>query len=236
MEYLAAHGHEPISTDAVGSANPGSIIDKSFVFDGLGRLDFEAVVHLAGIADLKKTIDNPHQCFEVNAYGTLNVLELALRKNVKRFVYACYDSRTRVFTTEGIKRYTELRVGDLVFTINPSNGLIETQPIKQVYVYPYNGNMIHFDGRRIDLLVTPNHKMLVQVPTKLEGQRSWRTVFEEAELVANRSVCRLVGGRWIGSDKSPKIFHNELHSLTDLYLPDGAVHRRWGPLMACNSR
>jgi len=88
IEYLTAHGHEPISTDAVGSANPGSITDKSFVFDGLGRLDFEAVVHLAGIADLRKTSDNPHQCFEVNAYGTLNVLELALRKNVKRLVYA----------------------------------------------------------------------------------------------------------------------------------------------------
>jgi nucleoside-diphosphate-sugar epimerase len=87
-EYLLAHGHEPISTDVVGTSNPGSITDKSFVFEDLGRLDFEAVVHLAGIADLKKTIDNPHLCFEVNAYGTLNVLELALRKNVKRFVYA----------------------------------------------------------------------------------------------------------------------------------------------------
>jgi nucleoside-diphosphate-sugar epimerase len=86
--YLSSHGHEPITTDVVGTANAGSVTDRSFVFEQLGRLEFEGVVHLAGIADLKRTIENPYAAFEVNSYGTLNVLELALRKNVKRFVYA----------------------------------------------------------------------------------------------------------------------------------------------------
>ena len=86
--YLAAHGHEPLPTDVVGSPNAGSVTDKSFVFEGLGRLDFEAVVHLAGVADLNKTIQNPFAAFETNSCGTLNVLELALRKNVRRLVYA----------------------------------------------------------------------------------------------------------------------------------------------------
>ncbi len=88
VEYLRAHGHEPVPTDVLGAENPGSITDRTFVLDKLARLDFEAVVHLAGIADLRKTIENPYQCFEVNTYGTLNMLELALRKNVRRFVYA----------------------------------------------------------------------------------------------------------------------------------------------------
>ena len=88
VAYLAAHGHEPVPTDAVGSPNMGSVTDKSFVSDVLGRLDFESVIHLAGIADLKKTMENPHLAFEVNCYGTLNMLELALKKGVRRFVYA----------------------------------------------------------------------------------------------------------------------------------------------------
>jgi nucleoside-diphosphate-sugar epimerase len=88
MEYLSSHGHEPIPTDVAGGPNQGSVADKSFVFDVLSGLDFESVVHLAGIADLKKTLENPHAAFEVNSYGTLNMLELASRKNVKRFVYA----------------------------------------------------------------------------------------------------------------------------------------------------
>jgi nucleoside-diphosphate-sugar epimerase len=88
VEYLSGHGHEVIPTDVTGGTNQGSITDKNFVFEVLSRIEFDAVVHLAGIADLKKTIENPHAAFEVNSYGTLNVLELASRKNVKRFVYA----------------------------------------------------------------------------------------------------------------------------------------------------
>lgn len=88
IDYLSKHGYDPLPTDVVGTSNTGSITEKSFVFDTLAKLDFEAVVHLAGIADLKRTIENPYLAFEVNSYGTLNMLELALRKGVKRFVYA----------------------------------------------------------------------------------------------------------------------------------------------------
>ena len=86
--YLSGHGHDPIPTDVTGGPNQGSVADKSFVFGELSKLDFESVVHLAGIADLRKTLEDPHTAFEVNSYGTLNMLELASRKNVKRFVYA----------------------------------------------------------------------------------------------------------------------------------------------------
>jgi nucleoside-diphosphate-sugar epimerase len=88
MEYLSSHGHEPIPTDVVGGPNKGSVADKSFVFEVLSKLEFESVVHLAGIADLGKTSQDPHTAFEVNSYGTLNMLELATRKSVGRFVYA----------------------------------------------------------------------------------------------------------------------------------------------------
>ncbi len=88
MRYFSSHGHEPIPTDVAGGPNAGSVTDRSFVLNELGRLDFEAVVHLAGIADLRKTVEDPYGAFEVNSYGTLNVLELALRKNVRRVVYA----------------------------------------------------------------------------------------------------------------------------------------------------
>ena len=88
VSYLSKHGHETVTTDMAGTENVGSVTDKSFVFETLAKLDFESVVHLAAIADLKRTIDNPYVAFDVNSYGTLNMLELALRKGVKRFVYA----------------------------------------------------------------------------------------------------------------------------------------------------
>lgn len=88
IEYLSTHGHEPVPTDVTIGPNQGSVADKSFVFDVLSKVEFDSVVHLAGMADLRKTLENPHAAFEVNSYGTLNMLELASRKNVRRFVYA----------------------------------------------------------------------------------------------------------------------------------------------------
>ena len=88
MSYLSGHGFEPIGTDvAAGADVVGSIVDASFVNDKLSRLDFQAIVHLAGIADIKKTIEDPYSCYQVNCFGTLNALELAAKKRVKRFVY-----------------------------------------------------------------------------------------------------------------------------------------------------
>jgi len=217
MSYLASHGFEPIGTDVSAGADVvGSVVDPSFVNDRLARLDFEAIVHLAGIADLKKTMEDPYSCFQVNCFGTLNALELASKKKVRRFHYACYDSRTRVFTTNGVKRYDELEIGDGVFTINPASGLIEVQSVERVHVYPFDGRMVRFRGKRIDLLVTPNHSMLIGVPARSRGGRVWRTVFETAESVSSRSVCRLVSGRWEGFKGLPIDFQ-ELSSLEDLF-------------------
>lgn len=88
VDYLSKHGHQPIGTDVAGGQNKGSVADRPFVMETLGTLDFQAVVHLAGIADLKKTIEDPYNCYQVNCFGTLNMLELALRKGVRRFIFA----------------------------------------------------------------------------------------------------------------------------------------------------
>jgi nucleoside-diphosphate-sugar epimerase len=89
MSYLVGHGFEPIGTDVSAGADVvGNIVDKPFVNDQLSRVDFEAIVHLAGIADLKKTIEDPYSCYQINCFGTLNALELASKKGVKRFLFA----------------------------------------------------------------------------------------------------------------------------------------------------
>jgi len=110
MSYLATHGFNAIGTDVSAGADVvGSMVDKSFVDDTLSRLDFEAIVHLAGIADLKKTIEDPYSCFQVNCFGTLNALEMARRKGVKRFHYA---SSANVYGVPMNNPVTELHAMD----------------------------------------------------------------------------------------------------------------------------
>ena len=50
--------------------------------------------------------------------GTSNKSELMIG-------YFCYDEKTRVLTTEGLKTYKELKPGDIVFSLNPNTGKVE---------------------------------------------------------------------------------------------------------------
>jgi nucleoside-diphosphate-sugar epimerase len=89
MSYLASHGFDAKGVDlAPGADIAGSVVDPAFVNDKLSRTEFDAIVHLAGIADLKKTIEDPFTCYQINCFGTLNMLELASKRSVKRFIYA----------------------------------------------------------------------------------------------------------------------------------------------------
>ena len=50
------------------------------------------VFHLAGLADIVPSIENPSAYFSANVEGTLNALEFAQAAEVKRFVYAASSS------------------------------------------------------------------------------------------------------------------------------------------------
>ncbi len=87
-KYLEGKGIGVIPTDLSGWEVSGNLLDRDFVFNRLASLDFDAVIHLAAITEIKKTIEDPRLCFEVNCVGTLNLLELAHRKKVKRIIAA----------------------------------------------------------------------------------------------------------------------------------------------------
>jgi len=86
IAYFQEKGVGTLPTDLAGWKVSGNLLDRQFVFDTLGSQDFDAIIHLAAMTDIRKTIEDPKLCFEVNCVGTLNVLELALRKKVRRFL------------------------------------------------------------------------------------------------------------------------------------------------------
>ena len=50
------------------------------------------VIHLAALADIVPSIENPRRYFESNVTGTLNVLEAAKKSNIKKFIYSASSS------------------------------------------------------------------------------------------------------------------------------------------------
>jgi len=71
----------------------------------------------------------------------------------------CYDDQTDVLTKRGFVKFSELVDGDLVAQVHNDQTVDFVKPTK-MFSYDYKGDMISFKKRGIDLLVTPNHRMV----------------------------------------------------------------------------
>ena len=86
VSYLEQKGVDTIPTDLSGWDVSGNLLDRDFVFGKLASLNFDAIIHMAAITEIKKTVEDPKLCFEVNCFGSLNMLELAHQKKVSRIL------------------------------------------------------------------------------------------------------------------------------------------------------
>lgn len=88
------------------------------------------------------------------------VVTTALKLSSFNLNYLCYDEKTEVLTKNGWKHFRDLTDEDVVATRNPEGTFEWQKPLKRVS-FDYDDNLIRFKSRTVDLLVTPNHRMLV---------------------------------------------------------------------------
>ena len=108
-EKLLADGHEVVILDLLEASCRNFDLMKSQNFTFLpwdirrtntdvaiaGLLKgykIDWIFHLAGLADVVPSINNPENYFLTNVFGTMNVLEAARKSNVKKLVYASSSS------------------------------------------------------------------------------------------------------------------------------------------------
>lgn len=156
------------------------------------------LINFAAETHVDRSIVDPRPFIETNVNGTGILLELTRKFHIQKFIHiSCYDEKTRALTTEGLKTYKELKKGDLVYSLNPATKEIEIKPIEKVIIQPYKGKMIHFNNKRIDLMVTPNHKMLIFNTSK----KVKKLLIETAEEVSQRSIFYMPEGYWKGKSE-----------------------------------
>jgi UDP-glucose 4-epimerase len=105
-EQLLEQGHEVIILDNLVCGRMENLTallaHPKLVFEQVDICDYTSintffrgvdwVFHLAGLADIIPSIEEPLNYFNVNVAGTLNVLQCARQHDVKRFVYAASSS------------------------------------------------------------------------------------------------------------------------------------------------
>ena len=124
----------------------------------------------------------------------------------KANVQACYSKDTKVLTNKGWKKYKDVKDSKIA-QYNPSNKTIKFLPHKGLYEYDYKGEMYHFKNRRNDILVTPNHTMLV----KPEKQKGYKKI--NAEDITSHRLAVINSGEYIGKETKfftlPAIKHKQ---------------------------
>jgi len=105
----------------------------------------------------------------------------------------CHDEKTEVLTKRGWIYFKDLTMNDYISTVNKKSLVAEWQKPSEVIYKHYNGEMIHFRERNsIDLMVTPDHKMLVdnRVGNHKSGRKTKQFKLISAQNLSDNYVFR----------------------------------------------
>ena len=83
------------------------------------------------------------------------------REYTIKIIINCFDETGQIMTPEGIKYIKDCKVGDMVYSINPKNSLLEVKPIIDVTKREYTGSFHNYRSNGYNFRITPNHKLLL---------------------------------------------------------------------------
>jgi hypothetical protein len=75
---------------------------------------------------------------------------------------ACLTDDHEVLTENGWKPVSDVKVGDVIATINPETHYLEYHPVNKTFAYQHTGEMYSIKAQQIDLVTTLNHRMYVK--------------------------------------------------------------------------
>jgi hypothetical protein len=163
--------------------------------------------------------------------------------------YYCYSDDTEVLTKRGWLKFQETNETDDFATRQIQTGIFEWQKAYDTFYKHYDGEMIHFKGQSLDLLVTPNHRMLVDsLPRALgKGKPHHKKEF----VIEADALAEVYSGRtgipqwsvWHGTEIAEKVFRptvkrsgpdplevrmtgDQYCAFMGMYLAEGSIRRR----------
>ena len=127
----------------------------------------------------------------------------------RELITTCYDKQTEIYTDSGWKLIGNLADEDKVYAPNEKGfGLFE-HPYRRTWEH-YVGKMFYFRGGRINLCVTPNHRMLYK-----NSSRLYINDAEHFSKLTHRSTT------------IPKLIHPQWPNREYLILPSVIAGHRW---------
>ena len=128
----------------------------------------------------------------------------------------CYDDKTEILTQRGWRLFRDLDGEDIVMT-RSAEGFAEWQKPTKIISCRYSGEMVSIANKRIDLLVTPNHRMLIE---RRKGRDRRQEEWTTAELLRTRDTIPALAD-WAGTDHES--ITEDRCALLGFYLAEGSA-------------
>lgn len=126
----------------------------------------------------------------------------------------CVDLETEILTSEGFKKRSEIKKGDLLYTFNKTSGEMELDSVLDIFDYNYSGKVFHFVGNAINQRVTSQHRMIFKSPSnKIE-----ETVAED---FSKKSVLKILNS--MDCDTGSLDISTDLLRLYIVLVADGSI-------------
>ena len=158
----------------------------------------------------------------VAQFGLDELIYFPKNPRVDRIYGYCYDAETEIMTERrGWVKFADLSPHDRVATRSDA-GEFEWQTPDRVIRHQWDGEMIAFKSRTMDLLVTPEHRMLVTaLPRPLGGNRSRDAgeaiiTADQFARFGNREIKIPVTSWWAGEEVEAKSFAEQDEKLYEI--------------------
>lgn len=143
--------------------NVNSVVVDPKAFDKQSLVDFKGEVCIIppNSFALARTVEHfriPRNVLAV-CVGKSTYARCAIVVNVTP-LEPCLSDDSEILTNVGWKHIADVAIGDYVLT-RREDGVAEYQPIERKQERLYCGEMLHFSGKSVDQLVTPEHKLFV---------------------------------------------------------------------------
>ncbi|MDD5358345.1 MAG: phage portal protein [Candidatus Nanoarchaeia archaeon] len=110
----------------------------------------------------------------------------------------CHDEKTECLTRKGWKQQSDLTLNDKIATWNIEKECIEYQTPSAISRFDHDGIMHHWEGGRLDVLVTPGHRML-----RMDKFGDWKYITSEDHAKERGWFqWRATGGKYEGRIKT----------------------------------
>ena len=186
----------------LGEDNP------NYLLQTLENIEPDTIIHLAEQPSAPYSMKDAYTASATqleNVVGTLHLLWAMATACPKAHLiklgtmgeYGCYDDKTEILTSSGWKLFNQLTGTEKVATRTSDDRNVVFKIPNSIHEYDFDGDLYCLQNNRLDMMVTPNHRMFT---VKRSGSDYYGLREEIAENIINKSRVYDIGLKWEGED------------------------------------